>query len=416
MRDVELQFRANYGKIFSSLLSTFGSANLDVIEDALQFAFYRALKSWKPSQVPQHKDRWLYVVARNHLLDQLRYRQKFDPLNFATGATDSSPGIVDNRLQTIGICLRLDRLKKVTPIAKVIFVLKSICGLSISEISHCLNLTSEAVHKRYQRLKSVLKTYSRDVFTQIAQNQTLENTSEIEEIIYAIFTAGYDSLEKKSPTPVNTDVCYEALSLAQLMRAKYGLQTTDHLIALFCFHLARVPARFQNGKLISFFDQDKSLWDDELLQSAFKFLRKPITLSRFYLEALICCKHMFTAKYDDEHWSEILSCYDLLLKLVQSPIVQMNRAFALYQLNRVADAQNALTAISHQIKSDNIYYSLLLGEVLSKIDVREAEYLLTEAQQLSTQNFRRDHIARLLKHQRQASQMPDGEKFDVHHD
>lgn len=147
----ETSYRALYGKLFAALLHQFGSSYISEIEDAIQNSFLKSLKSWKPNHIPTNKENWLFIVARNDVLNQLK-KQKTNLRPEVELKEDEPTGTqpVDLRLQTI---LLLATLESIAAQAKILFILKHIFGLSISEISTSTLLNPDAIYKNINRTK-----------------------------------------------------------------------------------------------------------------------------------------------------------------------------------------------------------------------------------------------------------------------
>ena len=147
---IESSYRTYHGKLFASLLSRFGAGCVPQIEDAIQNSFYKSLKSWKPGQIPDNKENWLYIVARNDVINQLKKDSRTQSSCPTGDRGDDKVVVEDLRLQTI---MFLSQFKNVSSQAKVLFVLKNIFGLSIREISESTLLTQDAIYKSVNRTK-----------------------------------------------------------------------------------------------------------------------------------------------------------------------------------------------------------------------------------------------------------------------
>lgn len=400
---IELNFRRSYGKLYASLTTFFGASYIDIIEDSIQNTFYKALKSWKPGQYPRHIERWLFITARNDVINQIKHRYREVSLGepgpaLFVGDTEGSIVPEDSRLTTLYFCLRLSRLKRVSQVPQVIFILKNVCGFSVREISACLLMGEEAVYKNLQRITNILKDYAgNDLKKIVTRAGAAEEVGAMETIVYAIFTMGYDTFNKNINRPVNEEVCLEAVSLARLLEKQFGHVTTRNLLALFCFHLARTPARFKEDRLVAFFDQDPSDWDHTLLTAGFHYLEKPAVLNRYYLEALIASIHMTTPHFTPAHWEKVVRCYDALLTICDTPMIRMNRAYCLARANRDAEALQELKSLAVEIPVDHVYYSLMMGQLLKIDDPETSDKWIKKALFKTDQPFRQAHIRKLME-------------------
>ncbi|MCX2681734.1 RNA polymerase [Galbibacter sp. EGI 63066] len=386
---VELSFRTFYGKLFSALLSQFGTAYVSEIEDAIQNSFYKSLKSWKPDQIPDNKLNWFFIVARNDILNQIKKKEILNS-DFQYKAKERAENPKEDlRLKTI---LFLCRTKRVSPKVKVLFILKNIFGLHIKEISDCTLLSQEAIYKSIGRAKKDFR-HAKDTDFELVFDQISEDEIAIvEEILYAVFNIGFDSFNDKLKSIINEDLCLESLALAKMLSDKFEKQTTKSLLALFCFHLARIPSKVKDDKIISFFDQDKSNWNKEFIKLGFHYLGKPSKLNKYYVEALITSRHMTVANRNMEHWNEIIKLYRLLLSLSHSPITKLNLCYCLSKVQRVGEAKELLDTVEKELPNEHIYLSLVKAEILKSNKNKESEKIIEQVLKSINQKIRREYI------------------------
>ncbi|HOY14135.1 MAG TPA: sigma-70 family RNA polymerase sigma factor [Saprospiraceae bacterium] len=356
-----VDFRKAYGNIFTTLYRHFGGDYVSEIEDAIQNAFFKALKTWQNGNVPVKWDNWLYVVARNDLINQLKVLQRK-----VKGASEiESDGQIfleekdDNRLSVLVLFVSIPDISQK---AKVIFLLKVIFGLSIKEISECTLLSEAAISKMITRVKQGLKNNP-------LKSDGIETPSDsdmviIEEVLYAIFNIGFDSFNEKHPNTFNEDLCLEAVALIKLIIKKYDRPSSKHLFALFCLHLSRISAKLAGDKLVPFFEQNSKDWQFSFLQLGLKYLIKPDVLNQYYVEALIVSKHMMSSNFDVAYWEEIISLYDILSKITNSPIVELNKCYCLHKAGRSVEALSALNELERNLPPNHFYFSLVKADVI----------------------------------------------------
>lgn len=387
---VEASYRTLYGKIFSALFRQFGTDYVNEIEDAIQNSFYKSLKSWKPGQVPHDKESWFFIVARNDVLNQIKRGRRALPDAPADVWEDAEPPNEDARLKTM---LFLSKSNIVSSKAKVIFMLKNIFGLHIKEISACTLLSQEAIYKSIIRAKQDFQETVKDIDFELTFEQvTAAEILIVEEILYAVFNIGFDSFNEKIDAIINEDLCLEALALTKVLSAKFELTTTSNLLALFCFHLARIPAKFKDEKFIPFFKQDKNHWDQDFIQLGFHYLQKPVSLNKYYLEALIVSKHMTTTDPGMGHWSEIIQLYQLLLSLYNSPIMKLNLCYCLCQAHRTEEAKALFEIVENELPHEHIYLSLVRANLFDDKDTLAPEQAIGQVLKNITQKMRRTYI------------------------
>jgi len=387
---IESSYRTFYGKLFSALFSQFGTNYVNEIEDAIQNSFYKSLKSWKPNQVPNNKENWLFIVARNDVLNQIKKESRLQSESNFKATEDTKNPNEDLRLKTI---LFLSKSKNVSSKVKVIFMLKNIFGLHIKEISECTLLSQDAIYKSINRAKKDFqKTNAKVEF-----NLTFEEISEkeiaiVEEILYAVFNIGFDSFSKKIKSIINEDLCLEALALGKILFDKFEQTTTKNLLALFCFHLARIPAKVKDEKIISFFDQDKTNWNNDFIKLAFYYLEKPEKLNKYYVEALIVSKHMTATKNDIKHWNEIIKLYKIMLSLSNSPVMKLNLCYSLSQAQRIDEAKELLQIVENELPNEHIYLSLVKANIFNSKQTLESKKIITKILKNINQKIRREYI------------------------
>lgn len=385
---IECSFRAHYGKLFAALFNQFGAAHVNEIEDAIQNAFYKALKAWKPNQIPNKQENWLYIVAKNDLLNQLRTRERVTaqvPFLVETVAEELNE---DLRLKTI---LLLAKSQKVAPKVKVLFILKNIFGLHIKEISECTLLSQDAIYKSIARAKlSLSKELQNASLDAVFEQVETPEINLVEEILYAVFNIGFDSFSEKVQLIINEDLCLEALALGKMLMQEFDQISSKNLLSLFCFHLARIPAKIKDGKLVSFFEQQPSDWNSELLKLGFYYLEQPSTLNKYYLEALIASKHMTTEQRNVQHWNEIIQLYELLLPFSNSPMLKLNLCYCLGQAERTKEVENLLASVEQELPDKHVYLSLVKAQVLK--DTEDTEKLISQALTHIHQDIRRTYI------------------------
>lgn len=388
----KINYRAIYGKLFSGLLNQFGTDYVSEIEDAIQNSFLKSLKIWKPNNVPHNKENWLFIVARNDVLNQIKKRQ--ENYNFSVEQIEDKSSIINNetdlRLQTI---LFISTLENISNQAKILFVLKNIFGLSIAEISDSTLINQEAIYKSINRTKKNIQLkFSGNEVDLNSVTANLQAISIAEEIFYAVFNLGFDSFSKKMEKIVNEDLCLEAFVLTKLLFSQYQSESTSNLLALFCFHIARIPAKVDNVKLISFFNQNREKWNKELLNLGFHYLIKPKTVSKFYLEAVIISKYMSVSEFTQNDWTDIMKLYEMMQKVSQSPIVKLNYCFCLSKIGETEKALIILSQIEKELPDEHIYFSLVKAKILKELNPKESDDLFISVMNKMNQKIRKEYL------------------------
>lgn len=324
----------------SYLTRIFGLGRLDLAEDVVQDTLCRALETWPIYGLPDNPSAWLMRVARNRAIDllrrdnQLRY---FAPeLVHLLRLREELPGetpalekeVQDDQLRVMFSCCH----PELSTDAQVTLILKTLCGFSVSEIAHSLLATKDSIEKRLGRARKLFRLSG--TFVEITDVSDMPKRLEaVYQAIYLLFNEGYHG--SRSERTVREDLCFEAIRLALLLseHPEGDKPKTHALLALLCFHAARLSGRMDDdGGLIQLEIQDRSKWDRTLIERGFHFLEKSSKgneLSEYHLEAGIASFHCAAPTYEKTAWAKILELYDMLYRLKPSPIVALNRAVAL---------------------------------------------------------------------------------------
>ena len=388
----EINYRALYGKLFSGLLGQFGANYVSEIEDAIQNSFLKSLKIWNEKSTPDNIENWLFIVARNDVLNQIKTRYKQSNLEPFELSDDNqvSENEKDLRLQTI---IFIASLGIISTQAKITFILKNIFGLSIDEIHNCTLLNRESIYKSINRTKkSILQEYElkqTDIQT-ISANQT--TITIVEEILYAVFNIGFDSFSDKTEEIVNKDLCMETFSLAKLLFKSYNSESTSNLLAIFSLHTARIPAKIENGKLISFFNQKREKWNQELFQLGLQFITKPKSTNKFYIEALIVTKYMTVENFTVSDWKDIVNLYEILQQVSSSSIVKLNYCFGLSKIGKTELALKILSEIEKELPNEHTYFNLVKAKIMREVNPIESNSLITSTINKLNQKIRKEYL------------------------
>lgn len=358
-------FRETYGEVFSHLYCRYGPLHQESIEDALQEAFYAALKEWPTKGIPEKPQAWLLAVARNKLLNHLQ-RNKLHPSvvqqweqensGIATGEEENR----DSQLQLLFACCH----PRLSPSAQVIFALKHLGGFGVEEIAQGMQQSKEAVYKSLQRSKKFFQTLSPD-FIEITMQASPERLQHVLHIIYLLFNEGYDTTQGNAL--LNKDICFEAVRLTQLLETRFGKKemAVKHLLALLYFHLSRFETRTDaHGHFVPLSRQDRSQWDQQSIALGFHFLQHafPDRLHPYYLQACIASLHAIAPTYDQTNWPAIKRLYDLLLQQNNHFVIALNRAVAIAECDGITEGIQVLLALKEEARHYYLYH-ITLGDL-----------------------------------------------------
>jgi RNA polymerase sigma-70 factor (ECF subfamily) len=250
--------------------------------------------------------------------------------------------------------------------AQVALILNVLCAFSIDEVAGAFVSSHAAIEKRISRAKKVLAG-SKKLFDIAMPADCSARLPAVQRALYLLFNEGYHGASPDSA--IRAELCHEAMRLAAALldHSLGATPATYALSALMCLDAARLPARVSEGNLRSLFDQDRSLWDRQLVTEGLKLLEMAATgseLTTYHVEAAIASVHASAARPEDTDWTAIVSLYDTLLSLRPSPIIALNRAIALAQRDGAARGLEAINAIADRDRlAAYPFYHAALGEL-----------------------------------------------------
>lgn len=403
-------YRHESGRLTSLLTSRFGLQNIELIEDAVQEALLRSLDSWKLGGLPDNPPAWLYRVATNCVLDALRRQQTVKKSSAELqqhqarlhADSQSEPGACSDSneeesiLRMMCVCCH----EKLSAEARISLSLKTLCGFSIAEISQGLLTNTETTKKRITRAKKFFID-ERIPFEIPVDDAFHKRIESMHLVLYLLFTEGYNS--SRPDTLIRREICAEAIRLCQRLidREEFSTPATHALLALMLFHAARFEARLDNEGCILLMDQqDRGLWDKSLIAAAAEQLQFAATgreLTRYHLEAGIAATHCLAPSFKETNWDAILKSYDLLMKFYPSPVVALNRAVVIAQLEGPREGINAIQNIRGMELLKNYH---LLEATLGEMYLRCNELSKARSYFLQARNKTTSHTEQLLLDQK----------------
>jgi RNA polymerase sigma-70 factor (ECF subfamily) len=351
-------FRREAGRMVATLTRVFGVHNLALAEDVVQDAFCRALEVWKFRGVPENPSAWLIATAKNRALDILRRQRTartFAPevgrlldsewtLAPAVEELFAAHAIKDDLLRMMFSCCQ----PRLTEEAQVALILNILCGFSVAEVASAFVSSHAAIEKRITRAKKMLAA-SKRLFDVAAPADFAARLPTVHRALYLLFNEGYHGASAE--TAVRGELCHEAMRLAAvLLQHPHGATSATYaLSALMHLNAARLPGRVDAaGDLQSLFDQDRSLWDRQLVCEGLKLLELSASgteLTEYHIEAAIASVHATAPRAEDTDWGRIVSLYDTLIAIRPSPVVALNRAIAIAQRDGPERGLEAIGAI-----------------------------------------------------------------------
>jgi RNA polymerase sigma-70 factor (ECF subfamily) len=251
--------------------------------------------------------------------------------------------------------------------AQVTLVLNVLCGFRANEVANAFVSSLAATEKRIQRAKQVLAA-SKSLFDITVAKDFVNRLPAVHRALYLVFNEGYHAASAEHA--VRADLCREAMRLTAILldHPLGATPTTYALSSLMCLDMARLPARLDDaGNLLSLADQDRRLWDQQLIKEGMQLLDLSASgdyVSEYHLEAAIAATHASAASADTTGWQRIVALYDELIALRPTPIVALNRAIAVAQAEGPERGLEELHAIGAKERlSDYPFYWAALGEL-----------------------------------------------------
>lgn len=364
-------FRLEYSKMTAVLCRHFGLKHMEIAEDIASDTFLKASEHWVIHGIPENPTAWLYTVAKNKATDYFRRLTLFDKqikreLQTSLPAPETELEFGSQQLEDSQLAMMFAVANPSHSIkAQISLALQILCGFSVEEIANAFLDKTETIKKCLQRARTQL----REEHFQIKNLNEPDINSRLDAVLktlYLLFNEGYFS--KTNDLSIRRDLCAEALRLTLLLTNNTWTNTpqTNALLSLMCYQSSRLEARTnEKGEAILFEEQDRTLWDTELISRGNYYLVESYRggcISKYHLEASIAYWHSSSAEQDK--WPHILQLYDQLSLLEYSPITAMNRLFA---YAKVHGPENALPeALQLQLPESN-YYHAFLGYLYSGI-------------------------------------------------
>lgn len=354
---IEHLFRTEYGKLVALITRFFGPSHIQIAEDVVQDTLISALSNWGTIGVPSNPSGWLYQVAKHKMLNEIErnnmklrhHHTLFEALQ-KLEESDSiflDDEIEDSQLRMIFTCSHSSLDIK----SQIALTLKTLCGFGVKEIAKALLDNEVAINKRLYRAKEKIRN-SKSPFG-IPQGKELSKKIEsVSTTLYLLFNEGYNST--RGDSVIQKELCLEAIRLTNLLVNHFDdNRKLLALLSLMCFHTARFNARIDNkGTIILFEDQDRSLWNQELIHKGMHYFKKSlhdIQLSVYHVEARIAAEHCLSQSFEHTNWQVIYDQYILLSQLKPNPIIHLNLAIIQSQLKDLESAISELRKLEENL-------------------------------------------------------------------
>jgi RNA polymerase sigma-70 factor (ECF subfamily) len=358
MEAIAKAHRDEWARIAAALTRRFG--DLGIAEEAAAEAFVTAVTRWPVDGIPPNPGAWLTTAAMRKGIDLIRRESKrADKHREAQLMYDNFPslplGVIDDdRLRLLFTCCH----PALAIEARVALTLRMVGGLTVPEIARAFLVAESAMGQRITRAKAKIKAARIPYRVPTAQDLPAR-VSGVLAVLYLVFNEGY--LATGSDTdPVRPDLTGEAIRLTRLIRALLpGDGEVAGLLALMLLLEARRTARVSaGGELVGLDEQDRDTWDEALIAEGHRLVRERLAAGvapgRYQILAAINAVHTSARDAGGTDWSQVLALYDQLITIDPSPVVALNRAIALAELDGPGPA---LTIVDHLERSLARYHA-----------------------------------------------------------
>jgi len=330
---VDNVYRVESRRVLATLIRLLGG--FDLAEEALHEAFAAALEQWPREGIPDNPRAWLVVAGRFRGIDALRRRRRLEVAVAGMGESNAPSwpppkasdfqDVADDSLRLLFTCCRPD----LPPDAQIALTLREVCGLTTEEIARAYLTRAPTIAQRIVRAKQRIREdcipYEVPSLAELPPRRAAALR-----VIYLVFNEGYSA--SSGTDRLRESLCDEAIRLARLMADLLPDPETDGLLALLLLQDARRAARTStSGDLVLLAQQDRSLWDKQLIAEGVALVERSLKSGRYgpyTLQAAIAALHAESPDEASTDWRQIVALYDVLNGIEPSPIVRLARAIA----------------------------------------------------------------------------------------
>jgi len=358
---ITLAHRAEWARVVASLAKRFG--NLDIAEEAAADAFAAAVLRWPADGVPANPGAWLTTTANRKAIDWVRRenkrgdRQKEAQMLYNDGQPEPPGAIGDDRLRLIFTCCH----PALSMEARVALTLRMAGGLTLSEIARAFLVQETAMGQRITRAKAKIRLARIPYRTPSAEDLPAR-VSGVLAVLFLVFNEGYLATGP-GHDPIRPGLTAEAIRLTRLIRT---LMPEDGevagLLALMLLTEARRSARVSpSGELVPLSEQDRGAWNRALLAEGHQLVRERLAAGvapgRYQILAAINAVHTSARHVRDTDWSQVVALYDQLVRLDPSPVIALNRAIAVAEVDGPEVALAAVDRLEDKLAGYHAYHA-----------------------------------------------------------
>jgi RNA polymerase sigma-70 factor, ECF subfamily len=350
--------------VVASLTKRF--ADLDLAEEAAAEALAIAVERWPKDGVPPNPGAWLTTTANRKAIDRIRRENKRDDKHkeaqivYESDVPEPTGAIDDDRLRLIFTCAHPALAME----TRVALTLRMVGGLTVPEIARAFLVAESAMGQRITRAKAKIKA-ARIPFRVPTAEDLPARVSAVLAVLFLVFNEGYLATGPDAD-PLRHDLTSEAIRLTRLIRA---LMPDDGevagLLALMLLIEARRTARVSaNGELVSLDEQDRGAWDPKLIAEGHRLVRERLAAAaagmapgRYQILAAINAVHTSARDIRDTDWSQVVALYDQLIRLDSSPVIALNRAIAVAELDGPVVALASVDRLEDKLVGYHAYHA-----------------------------------------------------------
>jgi RNA polymerase sigma factor (sigma-70 family) len=375
-RDIEDLLREAAPQVLAAVLRRFG--DFADSEDAVQEAMLAAMQQWPRQGTPDNPVGWLVHVASRRMVDQARSesaRRAREAVAAGREPRDpQSPADHDDTLTLMFMSCH----RELTPASAIALTLRAVGGLSTTEIANAFLVPEATMAQRISRAKQTIRS-SAVPFRMPRRDEWAEGLRSVLHVLYLIFNEGY--LTTGGPELARSDLSGEAIRLTRIVRrALPDDPEVAGLLALMLLTEARRQARADpSGELIPLAQQDRSLWDRDLIAEGLELIAAASSkgpVGEYLVQAQIAALHDQARRTEDTNWDEIAGLYGLLERMTGNPMVSLNRAIAVAMVDGPSAGLSLLEPLSEPLAGHHRLHAVRahLLEMAGEVDAAIAEY------------------------------------------